>query len=88
MYNGRSPAEEPALLATALRYLRLPLACAKALPATDFVFDDVRPSRKIAEAFLATFALVTLLLLDFLAIAPALLPVPDEAHRICRLTSP
>jgi cellulose biosynthesis protein BcsQ len=52
-----------------LCYFFLPLACANALAATDFVFVDVRPSRKSAEAFLATLALVTLLLLDFLAIA-------------------
>ncbi|ORV42119.1 hypothetical protein AWC00_12845 [Mycobacterium conspicuum] len=46
-------------------YFFLPLACANALAATDFVFVDVRPSRKRPDASLATFGLVTLRLLDF-----------------------
>lgn len=48
-------------------YRFLPLACANALPETDLVRVDDRPSRKAAEALRATLALVTLLLLDLLA---------------------
>lgn len=67
MVTGPKPAEEPALLATVQAgcYFRLLLAWASALAATDFVFADDFGLLKSAEAFFATFALVTLVLLDF-----------------------
>lgn len=69
-------------------YFRLDLACAKALAATDLVFAGVLGLLNRAEAFLATAALVTRLLLDFAIVFLSLLaavnarsPNPWLPHR-------
>jgi hypothetical protein len=55
-----------------------PLAWARALAAMLFVLDDERPSRSALDAFLATFELVTLLLLR-LGMRPTSF-LPASAH--------
>ena len=49
-----------------MTYLFLLRAWARALAAMLFVLGDVRPSWRALDAFLATFGLVTLRLLDLL----------------------
>lgn len=65
-------------------YFFLLFACASALAAIDFVRLDDLPSASAFEAFEATFALVTLLLLDRRVMA-TLLSRPGGEGGACRL---
>lgn len=73
-------------LGTRSAYFFLLLACASALAAIDFVRLDDLPSPNAFDAFEATFALVTLLLLDLRVMA--LYPLPSQVVRAVPIDFP